>query len=231
MTKLRPVTLVIVDASPLFTLAVIDRLDLLQAFGRPIYVTDVVQKECLRYPDRPRTDRLRDWFSESGSNQRHVIETAIGPAYDRALEMERDGISNATADLGEWSMTWVMNNLSALVRRLNLTPDEHIGLILVDDNDYATSGGRHGQLPKNTHFLSTRAFFIALAELDVISSETDLREAIKAAGRTRVSKAIFDIPHKEGGIPSNYISGMKATVSDPFDLPKTAPTPGKDPEA
>lgn len=42
----RPVDIVISDARPLITLAVIDRLDLLDLFQRPILIPDVVKAEC-----------------------------------------------------------------------------------------------------------------------------------------------------------------------------------------
>lgn len=51
--KLSPVTLIIADSGPLISLAVIDRLDLLQSFGRPVFVTDVVMHECTRLVDKP----------------------------------------------------------------------------------------------------------------------------------------------------------------------------------
>jgi predicted nucleic acid-binding protein len=42
MTVKVPITFVIADTGPLITLAIADRLDLLQSFGTPVFVTDAV---------------------------------------------------------------------------------------------------------------------------------------------------------------------------------------------
>ena len=206
---IQPVTLIIADTSPLLSLAVIDRLDLLQSFGAPVYVTDVVKYECLRYEDRPGADKLREWFNAGGGNQHRVVPTAFGPAYLAARKMEEDGtVANATENLGEGSITWTLDHLEDLARSMGLNPGDHYGLVLSDDNDYANAVPPH-KLPSNAHLLSTRAFFVALARLGIIESANDLREQVKAGGRPRMSKALLDRPAKTGAGVTDYQEGIK----------------------
>lgn len=82
-------SLVVTDTGPLISLAVIDRLDLLDSFDRPVLVADVVMYECTKMQDKPGAGRLRDWFmtfdrySWSGRASHILIETQIGKTAEK----------------------------------------------------------------------------------------------------------------------------------------------------
>lgn len=209
MTKLAPVTLIIADAGPLINLAVVDRLDLLQSFGTPVFVTDAVMYECTRLASRPGADRLRQWFDMTGGNQHRIVKTPFGPAYLEAVELEAKGIEGAAKNFGEWATSWTMENVDALFRDMNLEPGRHFGLIISDDKDYLNGRPPHDKLPPNTHFLSTRAFFVALEGLGLIPSAEDLRESIRQSGRPQLAKSLIDRPYKEAGLQSDYKQRMQ----------------------
>jgi hypothetical protein len=208
----RPVTLIIADTSPLLSLAVVDRLDLLQSFGAPVFVTDVVKYECLRYENRAGVQRLIEWFNDGGGNQYRVVPTVYGPAYLAARKLEEDGsVPNATGNIGEQSITWTIDHLADLAKGMGLNPGDHYGLILSDDNDYANSVPPL-KFPENAHLLSSRAFFVALATLGFISSSSQLTEEVKASGRPRMSKANRDRPGKIGKAITDYREGMEKVL-------------------
>ncbi len=231
MTKLSPVTLVIADTGPLISLALVDRLDLLQSFGTPVFVTDAVMYECTRLSSRPGADRLREWFDVAGGNQHRIVKTPFGAAYLEALALEANGMEGATKNFGEWATSWTMDNVEALYRDMRLKPGRHVGLIISDDKDYLNGRPPHGKIPPNTHVLSTRAFFVALEGLGLITSAEDLRESIRQSGRPQLAKSLIDRPFREAGEQSDYRQQMqevrdrelKGDASDPAPDHKANP--------
>jgi hypothetical protein len=233
MMKLSPVTLVIADSGPLISLAVVDRLDLLQSFGTPVFVTDAVMYECTRLSSRPGADRLRAWFEVAGDNQHRIVKTPFGAAYLEALALEAGGIEGATKNFGEWATSWTMDNVEALFRDMRLEPGRHIGLIISDDKDYLNGRPPHDKIPPNTHVLSTRAFFVALEGLGLIASAEDLRESIRQSGRPQLAKSLIDRPFREAGEQSDYRKQMQdvrdrdlgSDANDPAHDNESAPKP------
>lgn len=210
MTKLVPVTLVISDTGPLISLAVVDRLDLLQAFGTTVFVTDAVMYECLRHADKPGADRLQKWFQDVGTNQHRIVKTPFGPAYLEAIRQEeQDGVEGATKNFGEWATSWVMDHLPSLLKQMRLNPGDHFGLILSEDNAYLYGNEPHAKRPANTHFLSTRAFFFALEKAGFIPSAENLRQEVRSSGRTNFSNGLPDLAFKGRGFQTDYKAGIK----------------------
>lgn len=142
----RPVDLILPDAGPLISLAHADRLELLQVFGRPVAVLDVVERECLKRDDTPDHARLRDWFAH-GHNQFRRVATPFLALYDAALAMERSGENpSATRGLGDATLAWFVKNVDQVVAP-GVVP-----LILTEDRDFnlQVRGGI-------AHVLSTRS--------------------------------------------------------------------------
>ena len=208
MTSEVSITFVIADTGPLISLAVADRLDLLQSFGTPVFVTDAVVCECLRMSSKPGVDRLRDWFRDH-SNEVKIVETPMGEAYRKAAKLEDDGFDNPTKNFGEWASSWVMENVSALLPQLKLNPGRHFGLILSEDNDYLYGRPPHHKVPANAHFLSTQAFFVALERMGFIPSARDLRKTVQNNGRPQFAKSLADNPFKGNGVRTNYQSNLE----------------------
>lgn len=209
MTKLAPVTLIIADTGPLINLAVVDRLDLLQSFGTPVFVTDAVMYECTRLASRPGADRLREWFDVTGGNQHRIVKTPFGTAYLEAAELEEKGIEGAARNFGELATRWTIENVDALFLDMKLEAGRHFGLIISDDKDFLNGKPPHEKIPPNTHLLSTRAFFVALEGLGLITSAENLRESIKKAGRPHLPKSLIDRAHIESGLQTDYKQRMR----------------------
>ena len=236
MSRIEPITLVIVDTGPLISLAVIDRLDLLQWFGTPIFVTDAVMYECIALPESPGADRLRDWFERGGGNQHRIISTPIGAAYRDAKKFVDQGHSEATKNFGEWATSWALNNLEALLGQLKLNPSPHFGLILSEDKNFLNNQHAHAPVPDRTYVLSTRAFFIALQALGAIPNAESVRDQIKKSGRPNLSKAIIDRPYEESDFHTDYQTRVSELAdqnkkveaeSDTIDIPAYVKPPGQ----
>ena len=71
----KPVTIIVADSGPLISLACADELELLQAFGRPVVVADVVRAECTRNLGVPGEGKLAHWFGGKGANQFKELHT------------------------------------------------------------------------------------------------------------------------------------------------------------
>ena len=203
-----PITLVIVDSGPLISLAVADRLDLLQSFNRPVFVTDVVKAECTTDLSKVGATQLRDWFDLTGRNQHNevkLIDTPFGEVYQKALVAKSEGIIGATKDFGEYSAHWVMSNLKDLSKRMNLLEQEHIGLFLSEDKHFYIN---KSNVPPRTHLLSTRSFLKSLERLEYIDNYEEIINQIKTNGRPKIAKLLMDESYKEGGQESEYKSGI-----------------------
>lgn len=223
-----PVTLVIVDTGPLISLAVIDRLDLLQFFGRPVFITDVVRDECVRDLSKPGAQRLKDWFELTGHNQTQVvslIETPFGEAYRRAQAMEAEGVEDATKDFGEYSAHWVLSHLKGLLKKLHLNEGDHIGLFLAEDKKFFFEPG---QRPPRTHFLITRSFLQSLENVGLIPSAKSLVDEIKIE-RPNFAKLNQDMPVIEGMNRSSYVESMSEILRQRIDERKKSLDPDEDP--
>jgi hypothetical protein len=101
-------------------------------------------------------------------------------------------------------------NPSALIRDLKLNPGQHFGLVMSEDKDYLNGEPPHDLVPPNTHSLSTRAFFVALAQLGVIASAEDLRTTVQNNGRPNLSKSLIDKPFVTPEFRTDYRESIKA---------------------
>jgi hypothetical protein len=211
MTKpnIKPVTIIFADSGPLISLALIDRLDLLQSFGRPVFITDTVVHECTRLIEKPGAAPLKEWFENKGANQYRLIETPLGDAYLKAVELSEQGIPNSAKNFGEYSIHWALSNIEALANAMKIPKGDHFGLVLSEDKGFLNSSP-----PPNAHLLSTRAFLITLTEVGLIADAENLRAEIKAAGRTGLSKSLIDKPLKTDGLQTDYRLNFLETVAD-----------------
>jgi hypothetical protein len=113
--KKKPVTLIVADSGPLISLACADELRLLQSFGRPVVVADVVRKECTRKLGAPGEERLTRWFETAGGNQFKELRTPFLPIFIDAMAQEASGENlDATVGLGDAAISWILKNLPRL---------------------------------------------------------------------------------------------------------------------
>lgn len=212
--KRRPVTLIVMDAGPLISLACADRLDLLQAFGRPVLVADVVRQECTRKRGAPGEERLSQWF-DTGANQYKELKTPFLQVFKDALERVDSGEDlDATSGLGDAAISWVIKNLPRLKSvdglSLKIGPDE-IALVLTEDGPY---GDGPVLMRRQAHVLSTRQWLKALERLSMIPSYENIISEIEAAGR-RTSRYMADRPAILGkGVESDWKDATEKVVSE-----------------
>ncbi len=183
MHKRKPITLIIPDAGPLITLALADRLELLQSFGRPVIIMDVVREECLQKPEAPEYSRLKAWFDTSGQNQMRIMSTPFLAVFKTAAKQGAEGGDPlATQGLGDATIAWFVANIS----RFHSAGD--IGLVLTEDASFGDVA-----LRRDVHVLSTRAWLQGLENAGVIPSASDVIAAVQANGRS-ISRYAADRP-------------------------------------
>lgn len=174
-----PVDIIIPDTGPLITLAASDRLDLLQTFGRQIFITDIVQRECTVKTDAPGSAELSDWIASKGHNQFHTIETPFAETWDklRAIPVP-PGSKPPTKGFGEVSIAWTIANIERFASPKSVT------LVLIED-------GRAGDsMPEGVHILSTRAWLRTLVNIGLLKEHASISN-----NRLRiVSKYLRDKP-------------------------------------
>lgn len=205
--KKKPVTLVIADAGPLISLACADRMELLQCFGRPVLVSDVVRAECTRKLGAPGEERLAHWFEVGGGNQFQLLTTPFAGIYQDALQKEFSGENpNATRGLGDASIAWLLKNLDA-VRPRNVADD--IALVLTQDAPFG-DGPVIGQ--SQAHVLSTREWLKTLERLGVIPSAREVIAEMEAGGR-KVARYMADRPAQlDSGTRSDWRDNADVTA-------------------
>lgn len=165
------IRLVIPDAGPLISLAMADRLDLLECFTVPIATMDIVKAETL-FKEWPGRSRLERWFQRNAT-MIEIIESPFMDAYAKAMEQERTTTKpNATRGMGDAAIAWYVVNAPYL------RTDHATMLVLTED---AAFGDK--VLGRDVHVLSTRAFLQTLQNLEVIASASQVLADIERGGR------------------------------------------------
>jgi hypothetical protein len=104
-----PVSLVVVDSGPLISLAAANRLDLLNAFQRPVRVVDVAREECLRDLRAIGQPELYAWFASFDGIIYRVEPTPIMSLWQDAAEREANGdTTRPTKGLGDAAAAWLL---------------------------------------------------------------------------------------------------------------------------
>ena len=164
------VAVIIPDASPLLTLARIDRLDLLATFRVPIHIVDQVVYEVSK-PEHDPSGKITAFLKRS-SNQIQIVETAVGAGFK--LMRERDP-STKSSNLGEAAV----NEYALRLRRTN-TPS-FVPMVLFEDPDVL-------ELPiarlAGIYLLNTTAWLFGLHEEGALPEAFDLIDKINAHRHT-----------------------------------------------
>jgi hypothetical protein len=145
-------------------------LRLLQSFGRPPVVTDIVRRECGGKLGAPGGERLARWLENVGGTQFTEMRTPFLPAFDDALaQVASGGNRDATTGLGDAVISWILKNLPRLKavdgQSLAVGPGE-IALVLTEvchgPGDVPTP------LQGRAQVLSTRQWLKTLEFLEII---------------------------------------------------------------
>jgi hypothetical protein len=170
-----PVSIVVIDSGPLIGLAAIDRLDLLDCFSRPLYVTDVVQAECLRFPDKLGAGRLGQWFATFDGERYSIVVTPFLALWKKAVDEESAGaLDRPSKGIGDASIAWL----------LHMFRSQHKEPLLILTEDAGLGDGLILELSPQHHLLSTRMFLQTLENYGRLASATEALQAIAHAGRT-----------------------------------------------
>ena len=190
------VAVVIPDASPVLTLARINRLDLLLTFSVPIKIVDQVHYEITK-PENDPDGRVGDWLKRLG-NQIEIIETNIGVGFRtrRALDPK-----TPSGNLGEIAVDEYATML------VHTTSPLFIPLVLFEDPDVVDL--RIARL-KDAHMLNTTGWLRALMAHGLLPDGEAIIEDINRSRKTPM--APFDRPARTRKLRSTYI--RKSTAND-----------------
>ena len=159
--------LLIPDASPLNSLWVIDRLDLLLHLDLPIVMVDAVYAELTSDLDFQK-DRDMKAFVETHSPPFIIEETLLWADEQRRRKEGGKRLDN----IGELAMMEFANDTSRIQKYTNFDNDPL--LILFEDRSLIVVGNR-----SNIHLLSTVAFLRGMERQGFVHSASDLIEEMQ----------------------------------------------------
>lgn len=172
--------LVIPDTGPLITLALIDRLDLLDRFRCPILVTDMIHAEITRGPDTaPDKATFERWYAARG-NRVQTVDTLYGTMWRELPEETRRSIKRQFPDAGEESIREFAGRIAEV-----LPEGDHLLVLFEEEKVKRMAFGRH------VHLLHTWAFLVALERMGVIPSADELRAQVEGRGRT-IARDVYE---------------------------------------
>lgn len=164
--------LVIPDAGPLISLALADRLDLLDKFIPNIIITDIVEYETVRKkPGAPGSNRLSDWMEKNEGNIIKV-QTTAGEMLQAVLQASGTIEKKLLKNAGELSILEFVATL-----RDTINQDDSV-LVLYEDDRVRTM-----DFGPDARKITTWGFLIALENMGVIESADFIVQDIAAAGR------------------------------------------------
>jgi hypothetical protein len=183
------VAVIIPDASPILTLARIDRLDLLSTFAVPIKIVDQVHYEITKPANDP-YGRVDACLQRLG-NQIEIIQTAVGLGFRTMREKNPDTPSR---NLGEIAVDEFATELD------RSTGPSFIPLVLFEDPDVLEL--RVARL-KGVHLLNTTGWLLALSRSGHLTDGQLLIDTINAS---RASPMVpIDRPAKTKKLRSTWI--------------------------
>lgn len=191
----RRTRIILADASPLFSFAAIDRLDILFAAGFPIALTDYVEWEATRSGSVTAL-RIADWLSRNRPLVT-VVETETG---EEKIRKEKDGKADRRNNVGEITIFEAISN-------------GYVGdgpFVFLHEDQKATGKvdpSFFGKYP--VHQLTTYGYLVGLERSGVIPDadvvfnairglgEVDLALDLEAFPRPGVKKILVDRPHRD----------------------------------
>ncbi|HMK89240.1 MAG TPA: hypothetical protein VK446_06360 [Methylocystis sp.] len=164
--------LVIPDAGPLITFALIDRLDLLDRFNCAVMITDMVSEELLRGPAHaPDKAVFEQWFARRG-NRLQTVDTTYGDMWEALDESARRKIKRLHPGAGKLSIREFTDKVEGVI------PTTDQVLVLFEEDSV-----KRMHFGPQLHLLHTFALLAALENLGVVASADDLVDEIRRRGR------------------------------------------------
>jgi predicted nucleic acid-binding protein len=183
------VAIIVPDASPLITLANIDRLDLLDTFAAPIKVPDQVAWEAQKLENDPQ-GRIGAWIARKG-NEIEVVETMVGFGF---LTKRATDPKFSSRGLGEIAVDEYATRIA------RSTGPGFIPLVLFEDPDVLEL--RIAKL-KGVHLLNTAGWLVALDRAGIVEDAKDILRAINDGRKTPMKP--FDKSARTKNVESTFI--------------------------
>jgi predicted nucleic acid-binding protein len=192
--KIIDVALIIPDASPVLTLARVDRLDLLTSFNVPIKIVDQVHYEITKPQNDPQ-GRVAAFLKRHG-NSVEIVETVVGLGF-KVLRTRDPSASGS--NLGEEAV-------SEYARRLAKTCGPYfVPLVLFEDPDVLT-------LPvatlANVHLLNTTGWLEVMHKEGIVPDAKDVIDQINSNRRTPMRP--YDQPARTKKLRSTFLRKSKS---------------------
>jgi hypothetical protein len=179
----KPFSLIVTDASPLFTLVLADALDVLLRPGLPVSIPDAVYIEATRVHGALGAEQIVEWIN-AHLNEVRIVPTDVGIDQQRRLEEGR-----SIRGLGEQSA------IEALERFLRSDPAAE-ALLLFEDTDVEK---RRAVVDERVSLISTGDFLRELEGARLIQSSDYILDQAAARGRNigRQRQAGDDVATRE----------------------------------
>jgi len=187
------VAVILPDASPVITLARIDRLNLFETFTAPIQIVDQAQYEITKSANDP-DGTIAAWLVRMG-NRIAIVETMVGFGFRTKLER---GETPKSGNLGEIAVDEYATQL-ALAASPTFVP-----LVLFEDPDVLET--RIARLPR-VHLLNTAAWIRALMDEGIISDGLQLLDDINV--RRKSPMIPIERPGRTSRVQSKWLRRPK----------------------
>jgi hypothetical protein len=184
--KIVDIAVIIPDASPVLTLALIGRLDLLESFAVPVHIVDQVFYEITKADNDPHGDVATGL--DRLHNRLQIIETNVGVGFQTRRSRQPN---TPSGNLGEIAVDEYATSL-AHSRALGFMP-----LVLFEDPDVMNL--RIARL-KNVHLLNTTAWLMTLHREQLLPDALQLVERINSTRKTPL------LPYEKVGVTSRVRS-------------------------
>jgi hypothetical protein len=191
------VAVIIPDASPVLTLARIDRLDLFGTFSTPIQIVDQVHYGITKSANDP-DGKVAAWIKRMG-NHITIVETNVGVGFQ--TRRSRDP-KTPSGNLGEIAVDEYATQLA-----LTASPT-FVPLVLFEDPDILET--RIARLPR-VHLLNTAAWILALADEGIIPDGAKVLDDINAQRKSPMMP--LERPGRKRRIQSRWIRRSTDDIS------------------
>jgi hypothetical protein len=195
------ISLIIPDASPIITLARIDRLDLLGRFSVPIHIVDQVAYEIIK-PENDGDGRIAAMMARLG-NSLVVVETNVGVGYQTRRASNPDTPSRNLGEIAVDEYATVLAKTSG---------PSFVPLVLFEDPDVLQL--RIAKL-KNVHLINTTAWLMTLHLSGELPEAKDLIAKINATRKTPLDG--FENRHERRSCAPICSNGITPMISDDLD--------------
>lgn len=202
---MRHARIILPDASPLFSLAAVDALDLLLKLGMPVVLTDYIEWEATR-SGSVTAERIARWIAEN----KPVVEVVATEGGADRIRKDKAGISDRRKNMGEESVFEAISNDY-------IAPGPYV--FLFEDEKMLRQGAGMTYFDKYpVHMITTYGLLVGLERRGFIPDADAVFARIRGldaplvpgqpAARPGVRKTLIDRSHRdEAGEDTSWMPG------------------------